>query len=85
MARTSTWFCAGASAGMITVARTPAAAEYAASAPPALPADAATRCLAPSSTARPTATAIPRALKDPVGLRLSRFTLMLVRPSHDPR
>jgi len=80
---TSTWLASGASAGMTTVARTPAAAAYAASAPPALPAEGTTTCFAPSSIARLTATAIPRALKDPVGLRLSRLTRSFDRPSHD--
>ena len=84
MARTSTTFGSGVSAGMTTVARTPAAAAYAASAPPALPAEGAARCFAPSSTARLTATAMPRALNEPPGLRLSRFTVRLSRPSEPP-
>src|SRR5260370_28434055 len=80
--RTSVWLTAGESDGMTTVALTPAAAAYAASAPPALPADGATRWRAPSSTARLTATAIPRALKEPVGLRLSRFKKRLRSEEH---
>src|SRR6266851_3020725 len=81
----SCWLAVGASAGMTTVACTPAAAAYAARAPPALPADGATRCVAPSSTARLTATAIPLALKDPVGFTLSALMNSPRSPSLEAR
>src|SRR3989442_15743471 len=57
------------SAGMATVRGGPAAAPYAASAPAALPAEGAARAFAPSALAMLTATDMPRALKEPVGLR----------------
>src|SRR5712692_802353 len=81
----SCWLAIGASAGMTTVACTPAAAAYAARAPPALPAEGATRCVAPSSTARLTATAIPLALKDPVGFTLSALMNSPRSPSLEAR
>ena len=84
---TSAWFTIGASLGMTTVACTPATPAYAASAPPAFPADGITKLAAPSSMARLTATVMPRALKDPVGFRLSAFTsswlIPYARPSRD--
>ena len=57
--------------------RSPAArarAPYAASAPAALPADGAASARAPSCFAIETATAMPRALNEPVGLRASSLT-----------
>src|SRR5712692_4016566 len=77
----SSWLAAGASAGITTVARMPAAAAYAARAPAALPADGATRWAAPSSAARLTATAMPLALKDPVGFTLSALMCSPDSPS----
>jgi hypothetical protein len=50
-----------------------------------LPAEGATSRVAPSSTARLTAAAMPRALNDPVGLTLSLLTSRLARPKRRPR
>ena len=59
----------GVSSGIATVTGSFAAAPYAASAPAALPAEGAASARAPSAFAIETASDIPRALKDPVGLR----------------
>src|SRR5687767_12596558 len=59
----------------------PAAAPYAASAAPALPAVGTTRPGTPSAFARVTAALIPRALNDPVGLRPSSLTHTARTPS----
>src|SRR3972149_6814102 len=66
-------FTRGVSAGTKTWAPMPAAAAYAASAPPAFPAEGRQPSLPPSSFARETATESPRALNDPVGLQPSSF------------
>src|SRR3954467_5484412 len=59
----------GVSSGIATVTGRPAAAPYAASAPAAFPAEGAASARAPSALAIDTATDMPRALNDPVGLR----------------
>ena len=59
------------SAGIATVTGMPAAAPYAASAAAAFPAEGAARARAPRARAIDTATLIPRALNEPVGLRAS--------------
>ena len=59
---------AGVSLGAYTRTGTPAAAPYAASAAPALPAVGTTMPATPSAFARVTAALIPRALNEPVGL-----------------
>src|SRR5262249_31083045 len=64
----------GVSAGMAITAGIPAAAAYAASAPPALPALGAASAFAPRNFAMVTAAVIPRALNDPVGFSPSSFT-----------
>src|SRR5579875_1536392 len=51
----------------------------------AFPADGTARARAPSSTARDTATAIPRALKLPVGFSPSSLTNSRLQPSARPR
>src|SRR5580692_448458 len=60
-------FAEGVSAGITITAGIPAAAAYAASAPPAFPAVGAANAFAPNCLARVTAAVIPRALNDPVG------------------
>src|SRR5258707_6552831 len=67
-------FAAGVSAGIAITAGNPAAAAYAANAPPAFPAVGAARAFAPSCFARVTAAVMPRALNDPVGFNPSSFT-----------
>jgi hypothetical protein len=67
----------GVSSGIATMTGSPARAPYAASAPAALPADGAENFLAPRCFAIDTAMAMPRALKEPVGLRASSFTQTL--------
>src|ERR1043166_4749474 len=71
---------AGVVAGAYTRPSTPARAAYAARATPAFPAVGTTNDLAPARTARVTAAARPRALKEPVGLVLSSFTHNRERP-----
>jgi hypothetical protein len=67
-------FARGVSRGMKMNASRPARAQYAASAPPAFPADGAAIFLTPSSFAIETAIAMPRALKLWVGFSDSSFT-----------
>src|SRR5215207_9013890 len=64
----------GVVAGEYTRTGTPAAAPYAASAAPALPAVGTTRPFTPRALARVTAAASPRALNDAVGFTPSSFT-----------
>src|ERR1051326_203269 len=71
---------AGEVAGAYTRPGTPARAAYAARATPAFPAVGTTNDLASARTARVTAAARPRALKEPVGLVLSSFTHNRERP-----
>src|SRR5436309_435487 len=59
---------------MITTADAPYVAAYAANAAPAFPAVGTARVVAPRARAIGTATAMPRALNVPVGLRPSSFT-----------
>src|SRR2546428_2677206 len=73
--RTVSWrIDRGVSFGATTRASIPAFAAYAASALPAFPALGTARRVSPSSFAIETATAIPRALKVPVGFAASSFT-----------
>src|SRR5258708_34173641 len=67
-------FAWGVSLGMKRYAGRPAWAAYAASAPAALPAEGTASFLAPRYLAIATATAIPRALKLPVGVCDSSLT-----------
>src|SRR5260370_31414886 len=61
-------------------AGSPAAAAYAASAPPALPAVGAASAFAPSCFARETAAVIPRALNEPVGFSPSSLMYSRCKP-----
>ena len=70
---------------MKTWASTPARAAYAATAPPALPADGMVNPVAPSSTAFDTAADSPRALNEAVGLTPSSLISRLEQPSRAPR
>src|SRR3989338_2406748 len=72
--RLSSMFAAGVSFGTTMVQPIPARAAYAAQAPAALPADGRHTCRTPSSCARVTASASPRALNDPVGIIASSLT-----------
>ena len=81
--------CCGVSDGIATTTGTPALAPYAESAPAALPAEGATRRVAPRARAAETAIVIPRALNDPVGLTASSLihtpssiSKIGVHPSH---
>ena len=65
---------ATAPAGSRISAVSPARAAYAAADAAVLPVDAHTTPVAPSATARDTATVIPRSLNDPVGFMLSSFS-----------
>src|SRR2546427_440834 len=64
----------GVVSGMTTTTRNPARAPYAAHAAPALPAVGRASAVTPSSRARVTPTAAPRALNVPVGRRPSSLT-----------
>src|SRR5262245_1528962 len=79
----------GVSSGMKTKHSIPAAAAYAASAPPALPAVGAATRVMPSSFAIDTAIAMPRDLNEPVGKRdsslMSRFRMPNRLPSRSAR
>ena len=75
----------GASSGIAIVARRPARAAYVDQAAPALPLVGMASRVAPSSLARETPTAAPRALKEPVGSRPSSLTSSRGRPSSAPR
>ena len=59
------------SAGTNSSSARPARAQYAASEAPALPEESAIADVTPASSAQLTATAEPRSLNDPVGIRLS--------------
>ena len=63
----------GASSGMTMTALIPAGAQYTAQAAPALPLVGMAKVSTPSSLARETPTAAPRALKVPVGIIPSSF------------
>ena len=83
-ARHSMTFAAGVSAGITITAPSPAAAAYAASAPPAFPAVGAASVFAPKCFACATATDIPRALNEPVGFNASSFTYRRFSPIAAP-
>ena len=70
----------GAAAGITTRHGSPARAAYAAQAAPAFPLVGMATPLTPSSAARDTPTAAPRALKVPVGVRPSSFIHSLGTP-----
>src|SRR5207245_9140019 len=84
-ARHSLTFAGGVAAGTTITAGSPAAAAYAANAPPALPAVGAAKAFAPSRLARVTATVIPRALNDPVGFSPSSLIYNFSRFIDAPR
>src|SRR5207248_7821625 len=69
----SRWMTCGVVSGITTTTRRPARAPYAAHAAPALPAVGSAIVATPSSFARVTPTAAPRALNVPVGSRPSSF------------
>ena len=75
----------GASVGMTTRQGSPALAAKAAQADPALPFVGRATPVAPSSAARDTPTAAPRALNEPVGSGLSSFISSRGTPSSAPR
>ena len=77
-------FARGVSFGMKMCASIPARAAYAASAPPAFPADGTASFVAPRYFAIDTAVVIPRALKLCVGFCASSFTQRFVRPTAFP-
>ena len=74
----------GASTGIAMVACRPALAAYVDQAAPALPLVGMASRVAPSSRARETPTAAPRALKEPVGSRPSSLTSSRGSPSSAP-
>src|SRR5215472_15504299 len=75
---------AGAPAGITIKLRSPARAAYAAHAAPAFPLLGMATPETPSSAARETPTAAPRALNVPVGIRLSSFISSCETPSERP-
>ena len=75
---------AGAPRGIATRRRMPARAAYVAHAAPALPLVGIAMCRTPSSSARETPTAAPRALNDPVGSSPSSLTSSPGRPIRAP-
>jgi hypothetical protein len=83
-ARHSRRVMAGAATGRTTVARSPARAAYVAQAAAALPLLGIAMCRTPSSAARETPTAAPRALKLPVGSAPSSLTSSRGTPIAEP-
>ncbi len=80
-AAVSRWMTSGVVAGITTMTPRPARAPYAAQAAPALPAVGSAIVVAPSSRARVTPTAAPRALNVPVGSNPSSLMNSRCMPS----
>ena len=75
---------AGADNGIAIVERSPARAAYVAQAAPALPLVGIAMWRTPSSAARETPTAAPRALNEPVGSSASSLTSSAGSPTRSP-